>query len=1097
MNHSSLLKCKGVQASFWKHVCILSATLMLCVGTSYAQRNVSGRVTNEAGEGLAGATVQVKGSQAGAFADADGRFSVSVPNNDAVLIVSFLGYTRQEVPVGSSSTLTITLVEGVKQLDEVVITALGITQEKKALGYAVSDVSGEAMNKARETNAINSLQGRVAGVSINQGAGLGNSTQVIIRGNSSLTGNNQPLYVVDGVVIDNSVLGSAGAWGGRDFGDGIANINPDDIESISVLKGPNAAALYGQRGANGVILINTKTGANLDRTEVSLSTNYTWGNPAVLPEFQNTYGQGLNGEFTHFRQPDGSIVANDGTTSGIPQGFPAPTGGAPEAPPSWGPRMEGQQYYDVFGDQRTFTAQPDNLKDFLQTQKSWSNTLSVRGGSQKFNYNFTGTYMDTDGLLPTNNLQRYNSSLRINSQLSEKVSIDAKLTYVRQTSVNRPNLADEQQNAMYALRYIPRDVPIESLEKFAITADELDKLVGLSGSALTPGYERHWSSGTFTGNPYWTINKTRNEDSRDRSIGFVKVTYDITDWLSLFARVGNDSYTDQILEWQDVGTRVGPNGEISERVSRVRETNADFLLTADKDISEDIGFDISVGGNMQELYLRTVGYSGGQFNFPGFPIVNNTLRASRNSNFGLSNSRINSLYAFGTFSFRDYLYVNWTARNDWSSTLSPDNWSFFYPSVSASAVLSEMIELPEVISFAKLRASWAQAGASGNPYQIFGTYGLGAFRNFTTASFTGRIPFEDLQNELTESIEVGLELSFFGRRLGVDLTYYDASTTNQILSASVSRASGFSSQLINAGEIRNNGIELLLTGSPFRNAKGFNWDISFNMAANRSEVVSLTEDIERLSTGSADRNVDVFADVGAPFGNLYSRNYWLRDEAGNRLINASTGLPIRQSGRVLVGNAIPDWTGGIRNDFSYKGFSLSALIDISQGAEIYSQSNMYMTLYGTGAWTEANREGGLVAEGITANLDGSGNWVSTGQPNTTAVTAQEYWLNVVPGSTTAITEEFVYDGSYVALREVVLGYQFPASIFERTPIRTLRLSLVGRNLGYLQNNIPGVAPEAYIFNRNTAGGGAGVGLGVENNSFPIARTFGFDLNIGF
>ncbi len=1096
MNHHLLSKYNGVRVSFWKHLCILSA-MIICIGTSYAQRTVEGRVTTETGAPLAGATIQVKGTQSGSFSDADGRFSVNVPENSGTLIVSFLGYTRQEIAIGSSSSLSVVMAEGVKQLDEVVITALGVTQEKKALGYAVSEISGDAMNKARETNAVNSLQGRVAGVNINQGAGPGTSTRVIIRGNASLTGNNQPLYVVDGVVIDNSVLGSAGAWGGRDFGDGVANINPDDIESISVLKGPNAAALYGQRGANGVILINTKTGANLDQTEVTLSSNYTWGNPAILPEFQNTYGQGLNGQFTHFRQADGSIVSNDGTTSGTPQGFPAPTGGAPEGPPSWGPRMDGQNYYDVFGNQRPFSAQPDNLRDFLQTQKSWTNTLSVRGGTQKLNYNFTGTYMDTEGMLPTNNLNRYNVNMRVNSKISDKVSVDAKLTYVRQSSVNRPNLADEQQNVMYALRYIPRDVPIESLEKFAISADELDQLVGLSGTALTPGYERHWSSGTFTGNPYWTINKTRNEDSRDRSIGFVKVTYDITDWLSLFGRIGNDAYSDQIVDWQDVGTRVGPNGSIAERVNRVRETNADFLLTADKDITENFGFDVSVGGNMQELFLRRVGHNGNTFNFPDFPVINNTLATSRNSDFGLSNSRINSLYAFGTFSYRDYLYVNWTARNDWSSTLSPDNWSFFYPSVSASAVLSEMFELPEAISYVKLRASWAQAGASGDPYQIFGTYGLGAFRGFTTSSFADRIPFEDLQNELTESIEVGLELSFLKGRVGVDFTYYDASTTNQILSASVSRASGFNSQLINAGEVRNSGIEVLLTGSPLRNPNGFNWDISFNLASNQSEVISLTDDIERLRTGAGDRNIDVFADVGAPFGNLYSRNYWLRDDAGNRLIDASTGLPIRQNGRVLIGNAIPDWTGGLRNDFSYKGVSLSFLLDISQGAEIYSQSNMYMTLYGTGSWTEANREGGLVAEGFTATQDGNGDWVSSGQANTTAVTAQEYWLHAVPGSTTAITEEFVYDGSYVAIRELVLGYQFPNSLFETTPIRSLRFSLVGRNLGYLQNNIPGVAPEAYIFNRNTAGGGAASGLGIENNSFPIARTFGFDLNIGF
>ncbi|MEM6376886.1 MAG: SusC/RagA family TonB-linked outer membrane protein, partial [Bacteroidota bacterium] len=477
--------------------------------------------------------------------------------------------------------------------------------------------------------------------------------------------------------------------------------------------------------------------------------------------------------------------------------------------------------------------------------------------------------------------------------------------------------------------------------------------------------------------------------------------------------------------------------------------------------------------------------------------VNNTIRPSRNSNFGLSQSKINSLYAFGQFSYKGAFYIDWTARNDWSSTLSPDNWSFFYPSVSASAVLSEVLDLPDALSFLKVRGSWAQAGNSGGPYQIFGTYNLGAFRSFTTARFSDRIPFEDLQNELTESIEFGLEAAFFNGRLTLDATYYNASTTNQILSATVSRSSGFSSQLINAGEVVNQGFEFLIAGSPIRTDNGFNWDVSFNFAANRPEVVSLSEGIERLRTGAGDRNVDVFADVGDRFGNIYSRNYWLRDEAGNRLIDGDTGLPIRQSGAVLIGNALPDWTGGLRNSFSYKNVSLSFLLDISQGADIYSQSNMYMSLYGTGAWTEEGREGDYVADGIIANLQADGSYVSTGQQNNIQVNAQDYWLTAAPASTQAITEEFLYDGSYIALREVVVGFTFPQAIVEKTPFRSLKLSLVGRNLGYLQNNVPGVAPDAYIFNRNTAGGGSGVGLGIENNSFPIARTFGFDLNIGF
>lgn len=1078
-----------------KQKILLFLTSLLVMGSGvFAQRTITGTVSGQDGTPLIGATVIAIGTTTGTITDEDGKYSISPPDAATTLRISYLGYVEQEIAISGQSVINVTMAEAVNELTEVVITALGVTQEKKALGYAVSEVNGDDLNVARETNALNALQGRVAGVEINQGAsGPAGSTRVIIRGSSSLTGNNQPLYVIDGVVIDNSVLGAAGAWGGRDFGDGISNINPDDIASVSVLKGPNAAALYGQRGANGVILINTKTGAGAGKAQVNFSSNYTVGTPAVLPEFQNTYGQGLNGEFTHFRLADGSVVANDGTVTGTPQGFPAPTGGSPEGPPSWGPKMEGQQYIDVFGNTRTFTAQPDNLKDFFQNQQTWTNTLSIKGSSDRVNYNFTGSYLDNQGLLPTNTLKRYNATMRVGGKLLERLSFDSKITYIRQESVNRPNLADEQQNVMYALRYIPRDVPLASLEQYEIGADELDKLVGLSGGALTPGYERHWSSGTFTGNPYWTINNTRNEDSRDRAIGFFKLTYDFTDWLNLSVRAGNDVYSDQILEWQDRGTRVGPNGDISERVNTVRETNLDFLLAANKDLSEDFGISVNFGGNAQEFKLRTVGHNGNTFNTQGFPVLTNTK--NRGTIFGLSNSRINSLYGFGNFSFKDAIYVNWTARNDWSSTLSPDNWSFFYPSVSLSAVLSELVSMPDFVTYFKLRGSWAQAGASGSPYQIFGTFGLAGnpFNGQTMASFTNRIPFADLQNELSESIEAGLEMSLFEGKLGLDFTYYSQSTRNQILSAGVSSATGFTSQLINAGEIANSGVELLLTGAILRNPKGLNWDVSFNAAVNNSRIVSLSGDIERFQTGGADRNVDMFVDIGDPFGNLYSRNYYAKDADGNILVNGATGLPIRVSGRELIGNAIPDWIGGFRSSLSYKGLSFSFLVDISQGAEIYSQSNMYMTIYGTGAWTEANREGGLVVDGFVGTQDGNGDWVSTGTRNTTPVTAQQYWLNAVPGSTTAIAEEFVYDGSYVALREVILGYTFPKTIMDNLPFRSLRISFVGRNLGYFEKHTPGFAPEAYIFNRNTVG----ASLGLESMSFPIARTLGFDLNIGF
>ena len=749
----------------------------------------------------------------------------------------------------------------------------------------------------------------------------------------------------------------------------------------------------------------------------------------------------------------------------------------------------------MFGNLRTFSPQPDNVRDFLQTETNWNTSLNLSGSNERMNFSVTGSYTQFQGLLPTNTLDRYNINARVGAKLTQRLSADVKLNYIRHESVNRPNLADEQQNVMYALRYIPRDFPLESLEKFEITADELDQIVGYGDNILQPGLERHWSSGTFTGNPYWSVNRTYNEDDRNRLIGFAKLQYDFTDWLSLMGRISNDAYTDHRNEYQDQGTRVARGiGNVSNRVQQLRETNIDFLLSVkERMITDKLGVSVNFGGNAQEFWSRTVSATGSDFSTPGLYVVNNTKNPGRG--YGFTNSRINSLYAFGQFSWDNWLYLDWTARNDWSSTLSPENWSYFYPSVSMSAVLSDAFTMPNAISFLKLRGSWAQAGASGNPYQTTGVYGLrgNAYFGQTLASFQNTLPFSDLQNELTTSIEFGFDLAFFQNRLGFDFTYYDQSTENQILSANISPATGFVQRDINAGEIRNYGIEFLLRGTPIRTAD-FRWDVSFNFGSNQSEIVSLTPDIDRFQTGSGDRNVDAFVDVGERFGNIYSRRFYVRDEAGNVLINEDTGLPVIEIGRKKVGNAVPLWNGGVRSDLSWKGLNFGFLIDITQGFDIYSQSNMYMSLYGTGAWTEPFREGGLVVDGVLARQDADGQWISTGQPNNIEVNAQQYWLNAVPGSTQAVTEEFVYDGSYVALREVTLGYTLPRSLMQNLPIEALRINLLGRNLGYFQKSTPGFAPDAYIFNRNT---NRGTVIGMESMSFPIARTFGFDINVTF
>lgn len=1062
-------------------------------------RDITGTVTDETGSGLPGVNVLVKGMTTGTITDTDGNYRISVPDNATTLVFSYVGYLNEEVDIAGRSVIDLQLVPDVSTLSEVVVTALGIEKDRKSLGYSVGEIGGEEVSQAKEVNFMNNLQGKVAGVNITRPAsGPAGSTRVIIRGSGSITGTNQPLYVVDGVPIDNSNLGASGAWGGRDYGDGISNLNPDDIESISVLKGPNGSALYGERGANGVVLITTKTGKGKGSMEVSLSTNVSFGRASVLPEFQDTYGQGINGQFTHVRQADGTVVANDGVATGTPQGFPAPTGGAPEGPPSWGPRMEGQPYIDVFGNQRTFSPQPDNYEDFFDTEKILSTNLSISGSNDQLNYVFSGSYLNNQGLLPTNELDRYTANIRVGAKLFEKLSADVKINYIRQESINRPNLTDEQQNVAYALRYIPRDVPLSTIQKFETDEDDLIAMSEtFSGSQLQTGVERHWSSGTFTGNPYWSVNKVRNEDARDRTLGLIKLTYDITDWLQLTGRVGTDFITEQRLEYQDLGTRVGPNGNISERVYRIRETNADYLLSASKQVSSDFFISASFGGNTRINTVREAGYNGSNFSLPNFPVISNA--ANDAELFSFEKSKITSIYGFGQFGYKDFLFLDWTARNDWSSYLEDGFNSFFYPSVSVSAVISEMVELPTAINFLKLRSSWAQAGSSGEPYQTRGSYTLGIPLNGQlTASFarpgSENVPFRELQNELTTAFEIGADVQLLDSRLGIDFTYYSQFTENQIIPLTIPWSSGFNGRQANVGRVDNNGIELLLTGTPVKTASGFTWDVSFNYTRNRSELVELLEGVESFNTGNADRNLNTFTDVGEPFGQIIARTTYLKDAQGNRLINPTTGLPIRSDEDGLIGNALPDWLGGLRNSFSYKGLDLSIFLDIKQGGDIYSQSSMYMSLYGTGEWTEANREGGFIAEGMIAQEQADGTWTSTGQPNDIGVTAQEYWLNAAPGSTTAVAEEFLYDGSYIAIREIVLGYTLPASVLEKLPFKYVRLALTGRNLGYIEKHTPGFAPDAFIFNREPVGNAA---VAMESLSFPTSRIIGFNVNLKF
>ncbi|MGV3639418.1 MAG: SusC/RagA family TonB-linked outer membrane protein [Adhaeribacter sp.] len=1056
---------------------------------------VKGTVLDAQGQPLIGVSVLLKGTNRGTSTDVSGRYEITIDDASAVLVFSYVGYVSQEVAVRNQTTVNVTLADDSRHLSEVVVTALGIKREKKALGYSVQEIGGEAISTAKEANLATTLAGKMAGVQVTRSAnGAGGSSRVVIRGSNSLVGNSQPLYVIDGIPMDNSNPKSPGASGGIDYGDGISNLNPEDVESISVLKGPNAAALYGQRGSNGVVLVTTKSGSARKGIGIRYGVDYSSGDALVLPDFQDEYGQGLDGNFTHVRGNDGKIYTWAAAQAGNIAGMPKTSGGRDRfARSSWGPRMEGQQYEDQWGNVLNFTPQPNTFQKFFNRETQLVNNLSLEGSNDKINYRLSYGNTDINGYTPGNTLNRNNISLRTVAKLTSKLELDVKANYIGQKGKNRPTVSDASDNPAYLFISQPRSIGMDILANSAWTAQDVAKQLGY-GTVPFVGMEKTYATNSSTANPYWTRDHTRNSDDRQRLLGMIRLSYQFNDWVRLTGKTGTDFYTDQRYRHRETGTyqSVNRRGDILEEVTRVREDNSDILLSLSPQVSTDFSLGLNLGANHQKFYSRTTGNTGNEFIVPNLYAINNTLINSYI--FGLTESSINSVYLSGQVGFREYAFLDFSARNDWSSTLSPENNSFFYPAVSASLVLSDALSLQsDVLSFLKLRGSLAQAGSSGSPYQLTGTYSLdqNAHGGVPLASFSSTIPDPDLKNELTTSTEVGLEARLFKNRAGLVFSYYDATTRNQILDVPLPPASTFASRRINAGEIRNHGIELSLNATPIKTASGFSWDAAFNFSRNRNEVVSLAEGVDTYLLGT-DRGVNVVAVPGKPFGTIIGNGFqWLRDENGRRLIDPVTGLPLKSNSKVLyeLGNALPDWIGGFNNSFRYKGLALSGLIDISQGGDIYSQSLREELVYGTIKKTLPGRDGTYVADGVVASRAADGTWTGTGQANTKQVRAQDYWNVVAPDKDNVIPEELLNDASYVILRELTLNYQLPESLVKRTPFKGIRTGVYGRNLFYLQRHTEGFAPEASAFNVSNSS------LGLESTALPLLRYYGVSLNV--
>ncbi|PID92597.1 MAG: hypothetical protein CSA96_02305 [Bacteroidetes bacterium] len=1065
-----------------KHLLFIATLLFILTGSTMAQtRTIKGRVTSdEDGTPLPGANVVVTGQESiGTITGADGSYSLNVPANTKALTFMFVGMENLEITIDNRSIVDAVLKRSIVGLEEVVVTALGIERAEKALGFAVQELDEDELTAAREPNITGYLTAKVAGVQVSKtSSGTGGSSSVTIRGNSSISGSNQPLYVVDGVPIINDPKSSGGLWGDNDYGDGIGDINPEDVESMSVLKGPNASALYGSRGANGVILITTKSGKKGRGITVEVNSNFSIETLNLFPNYQNKYATGYEGTNIY-----GSLVE-------IPEG----SGNFYETMDtwhgdSWGPPLDGRRtivdpfVYPEDKNTRTRVLLPepeDNVRNFYETGMTNSNTLAIIGRNERGSTRLSLGNTLLKGIVPNHKVQKYNMALRSTSKVSKWLSFDSKINYIHTDGTQRPFLGSSRYNVNRTFATMGRYVPMDWLEEY---------------------YETTGSYGRWPGvnmNPYYVVNEVKNNDYRDRVLGYASATLTFTKWLSLMGRVGADFYTEYQKRIYPYGDRGYSLGRFTTNMRNYKDINADALLTASGQLSDDLSGSFSLGASLLSQRRDTEYMDARELKAKGVYNVSNAVDLRPDSY--LWQKQMQSLYFIGQLAYRDYLFLDLTGRNDWSSALGLNNQSFFYPSAGLSFIFSEAFTLDQkIFSFGKLRLSWAQVGNDSDPYLTKAGYNSYT-NNFLGQGFASKsetLPLFDLKNELSESWEIGTDLRFLQNRVGLDLTYYNGHTTNQILPISVSSASGYSRVIINAGRVSNKGLEAILNLRPIDMGNSFRWDISFNYARNTSMVEELAPGIENYQIASHYPN-DIYANPGEPFGTIVG--YKTKKNPDGRYIVNASGAYARESKVSVLGNITPDWIGGLNNTFSYKGFSANILIDFVMGGELSSATKYQMTAKGTGKFTEEGRrpqdtdDAGNqlpyvgVLDGVVEVLDASGNVIGY-EENTQAVDGQTYWASRAWGGP---TDWFVLDGSYISLREIMLSYRFQPSALEKTPFKGISISLVGRNLLYLEEHMQdlGISPESAP---NTSAGYAGI----ESFAIPTTRTWGMNLKLAF
>lgn len=1075
-----------VKATHFIKVLILTV-LCFTFSHGYSQEKViTGTVTDaENGEALIGVTVVVKDadSNIGVITDLDGKFKLTVPAGVNTLLISSIGFTSQEISIGNRTTIDVSLEQDLTHLDEVVVTALGVEREAKALGYAVQEVNGDELVEAKEANVLNSLSGRMAGVQVTNGSsGVGSTSLISIRGEGSLIpGNNSPLFVVDGVPIatNNTVSNQEEGNLETDYGNGAQDINPDDIASISVLKGPSASALYGSRGANGVILITTKSGKGQKGIGISYNQSITFETPLRIPKYQNQYGQGLNFEFEFLNGSGGGLNDNIDESWGplldgrlIAQ-HDSPTSSGFRAG-DWAvrPTVENEDGDILFTDAITPTpwvAQPDNIESFFETGRTVTTNVSFSGSNDLGDFRVSYTDLSNEGILPNTDYNRRTFALNGSYKLHENIKATASVNYVNGFSNNRPNNSYGTENIMYLWVWFGRQIDMSSLENYWQP--------GLEGIQQY-NYNYNWHD-----NPYFTMYENTNSFDKDRVFGNLKLDIDITEDLSLMLRSGTDFSNELRQGRRAYSSQRFAQGQYREDYLFAVETNHDFLLAYNKNIDANFQVSVSAGGNLRNVEDQYRRLSANSLSVPGIYSLENAAEPLSKTFFD-AQKKVHSLYGFANVSYKNMLFFDVTGRNDWSSTLPSSNWSYFYPSASASAVISDMVQLPTAFSFVKLRAGWAQVGNDTDAFQLYNTYGFvepwGDASRVTTPT---ELKEPNLLPELSSSIEFGTDIRLFKGRLGVDLTYYKTNTKNQILSLPVTPTSGFSTRVINAGEIENRGVELMLSATPISLANGFQWNTSINYTRNRGEVLSLMDGLDEYVM--SENYLQVIAKVGERMGDVYGTGFEEvsdpTSEYYGQVIHDADGYPITSSELKKLGNYNPDFMVGFHNEFSFKGINLGVLFDWRHGGVVMSRTVLIGGTSGMMDFTVEGREEGIISEGVVENEDGSYS------ANTVTLSARDYYWSKY---NRANEEVGLYDASYLKLREVTVGYTFPKSLYSNLPIQSIRLSAVGRNLALWTEN-PHFDPETLSFNGGT------IVPGVEDMATPSSRSMGFNLNIKF